>query len=353
MTKITKSKKKKLKKFEEVIDKLVVCNFSKGFLGADPELFLTKRGKVVGSEKVITETDRVVEDGVQVELHPQASYCREILSTNLMMCFGELRRMMRGKGCKVTNKVTVDVSKRHYNSLKDKNKQFGCGRSYNTHFDDFPALSLEPSKYLKRSAGGHIHIGRQSLTVKEVNVINNPKKIIPILDILVGNTAVLLDRDEGNKERRKYYGRAGEYRVPPHGLEYRTLSNFWLISEPIMSLMFGLVRHSIGVGAKGMDKYLLKLVDMNDIIKAINENDYDLAKSNWDKYKHFIIQTAYPTDNKFPLRTADDIAFLETLAEEGLEKHFGNDILKNWLGSDHTKKGGWNAFTRRIRQSRQ
>ena len=41
-------------------------------LGADPEFFFTINKKIVGSEKVLRKIsmNRIVEDGVQAEIHP-------------------------------------------------------------------------------------------------------------------------------------------------------------------------------------------------------------------------------------------------------------------------------------------
>lgn len=330
--------------------------FSQGTIGADPELFLKRNGKVIGSEKVIRETELVVEDGVQVELHPRPDTCRERLAINLWACFAQLYTMMEGKRCKAVADITVDVTKNQYDSLKPKNKLFGCGRSYNAYDKLVTVNELNPAEYLKRSAGGHMHFGTQGLTQAEVTLLQTPDELIPLFDILVGNTAVMLDRDEGNIERRKHYGKAGEYRTPAYGVEYRTLSNFWLRSEPLMSLMFGLARHAIGIGATGQGDTLKSLVEMDDIIKAINTNDYELAKSNWDKIKDFIVATAQAGNSLFPITSDDDVRFFEQVASEGIDKWFSQDILSNWLErtpKHHYCHGGWQTFKGKVRFSEQ
>jgi hypothetical protein len=51
--------------------------------------------------------------------------------------------------------------------------------------------------------------------------------IVRCLDTVIGLQSLFLD--EG-KERRKLYGRAGCMRKKPYGLEWRTLSNFWVFT---------------------------------------------------------------------------------------------------------------------------
>lgn len=335
---------KKLVDYADVKNKLVRSIPTNGMIGADPELFLTRNGRVIGSEKVIKETDRVVEDGVQVELHPAAHNCRESLMLNIQGCVRQLRDMVVPAKARTSLDVTVEVTKSQYNSLSDKNKQFGCGRSYNVHNTDFEVTKIDPSIYLKRSAGGHIHLGKDYLSTSESDAIRDPFKLVPILDILVGNTMVLLDRDPGNVERRKYYGMSGEYRMPEHGLEYRTLSNFWLRGTPLMSLVFGLARQAIATASNGNAEHLLSLVDMDDIIKAINENDFNLAKQNYDRYKHFIVDTSVAGYPVFTLQDEQELLDFEYLVERGLDSYFSKDIIEAWTTNPYASMGGWRTF---------
>jgi hypothetical protein len=111
------------------------------------------------------------------------------------------------------------------------------------------------------------------------------EKIVYALDILLANTCVLIDRSPHNAIRRKTYGRAGEYRKTPYGLEYRVLSNFWLSSYKAFSFVFGLAREVLQIlhhSDENFD-YLCTLVEAKDIQNAINNNDYDLALYNFNK----------------------------------------------------------------------
>jgi len=84
-----------------------------------------------------------------------------------------------------------------------------------------------------RTAGGHIHLGT-SLGKEHQNCI----MLIRMLDLFLGTTSILIDQCPSSIKRRKLYGAAGRYRQPSHGVEYRTLSNFWLASPCLVELIY-------------------------------------------------------------------------------------------------------------------
>jgi len=71
---------------------------------------------------------------------------------------------------------------------------------------------------LVRYAGGHIHVGYDK------NLIP-PHIVVQFMDLVLGLPSVFLD---SQGPRRQFYGKAGSYRVKDYGVEYRTLSNFWV-----------------------------------------------------------------------------------------------------------------------------
>ncbi len=234
-------------------------------------------------------------------------------------------------------------------SLAKESQQFGCSPSENAYEKTEIAIK-DASKYMVRSAGGHIHIGNAGRS-EVANALKNHVGIVRMLDILVGNTCVLIDRDYGNIERRKVYGKAGEYRTPKHGLEYRTLSNFWLRSYPVMSFVLGMVRYAVSVAMdESLEQQILERVSMADIQKAINTNDYDLAYQNFNKIKDLIKGTVYdnvnPGNTVYPLEGARMERF-EYFVEKGMDHWFKHDVMDYWL--THTANNeGWERFVDEI-----
>ncbi len=355
--------------------------------GADPEFFFqTKGGAVIGAEKVLPKegvqefieqymydqygnlvlddngrpTTRMVAknnghkyliiDGVQAEFNVLPNTCRQSFSTNLAICFRKTAEQIHGKDIVASFAQTVEVDKEEMQSLSRDAQQFGCAPSKNA-YGRTEVTVKDASKYLSRSAGGHVHIGHAGDGTVE-RTLKNTDITVPILDIIVGNTCVLLDRDKGNVERRKNYGRAGEYRVPKHGLEYRTLSNFWLRSYQTMSFVLALVRFAVCVaGDEAVSKELLSLVDIEQVAKAINDNDLALAQANFDKVKDFILSIGVKggstNENWFPLQGVRMPQF-EFFAQKGLNHWFKEDIMKHWVEHQYRNRHGWEGFLENV-----
>lgn len=349
-------------------------------MGSDPEFFFRKDGNVIGSEKVIPENGlhhmrgygKIVRDGVQAELNPHATMCRQTACTNIQQVFSVLAGTLKQKknnGVTIDISRVVDVSKQEMDTLSKKSKTFGCAASMNANIkkiDKISNITVDPTVYLKRSAGGHLHLGypkpyseedfdreihvydntsakiQQARWVQGYDRARNPEIIIPLLDIIVGNTCVLLDRDEGNIERRKVYGKAGEYRTPAHGIEYRTPSNFWLQSPHLASMVYGLARQAVEMAVQSDDdnnylKELKKLVSMADIEKAINNNDFDLAMYNWEQIENFMVSVT-PNDGFYPI-IGENLPQFKHVVETGIDKWFSKDIKKEWIDNPYLRFG--------------
>lgn len=308
-------------------EKVSVLN-AKGTVGCDPEFFIEKEGEVVGAEKAIPDTglnvnnndgfgrtSNIIVDGVAVELNPSAQACRANLGNSIRVCFQKLKEQLEEKGYKVHQKGAVTIDKKRYEEISDKNKVLGCGPSNNIH-DSKAKVEVTKQNERKRFAGGHIHLSIPK---------PRPEVMLPLLDLFVGNTCVLIDRDPEQKERRKMYGRAGEYRLPKWGLEYRTPSNFWLRSYQLMGFVMGLSRMALRFS--NYDEYekvgqitynyqegfheeqktrpseeamiwLSERLDQKQVAEAINENDFDMAHKNWLLFKEFI--SIFIKDNPAP-----------------------------------------------------
>ncbi len=347
-------------------------------LGCDPELFLMRDGKVIGSERLIPkegltvslgykrnekgEYERndkgehvleiipvVVRDGVQVELHPFAANCRQEVCNQISRCFKYLKKaideekkgILRTKTkATVSFDVTVEVSEKEMKALGPESRKLGCMPSESAYGE--PSLNLAGTVPLVRSAGGHIHLGFDKSKLKDMD------EAVKIFDIIVGNTCVLIDRDPGNVARRKMYGRAGEYRLPAHGLEYRVLSNFWLRSYPLASFVLSLSRFALAV-AHNPDaaKQLLDMVDIEKVRLAINENDAELAQENFDAIKHTLSIMDYTSssdgDFYYPLdyRHLEDF---EYFVKRGIGYWFKRDPYTYWSEYHSSYVGGWENF---------
>lgn len=91
-----------------------------------------------------------------------------------------------------------------------------------------------------RTAGGHIHLGTDLGKNHESCVM-----LVRMLDLFLGFASLLIDNNIQSVERRKIFGQAGRYRQPKYGIEYRTLSNFWLFNDKLVGVIYDICEFTI------------------------------------------------------------------------------------------------------------
>jgi hypothetical protein len=305
--------------------------------GSDPEGFFKRDGRIVGSEKLLPEAGlniytkgKLVRDGIQFELNPSAGALRD-LAGNIGALLTEANKLAKSAGAELCFDGLVEVSREELNSLAPTSQVLGCQPSMNVY--GAAPINADPKEYLKRSSGGHLHLGFYDL-----NAHNNRVNAVPLFDIFVGNTAVLLDRDPGAAERRLNYGRAGECRMPNYGLEYRTPSNFWLRDYSLMSLVFGMANVAATImldysAGKTVEwNWLVNNVDVALVAQAINNNDFKLAMENLNVLAPFIREN-FPKQ-EFPLNAGNldsFIKFANSVNNSGIAEYFPTEtIVDRW-----------------------
>ena len=112
----------------------------------------------------------------------------------------------------------------------------GCAAEY-CAYSLSPISSKKINKIFKntklRTAGGHIHLGTGLGKNHESCIM-----LVRMLDLFLGFISLFLDNSTSSIERRKIYGLPGRYRQPEHGVEYRTLGNFWLFDNKTIELVY-------------------------------------------------------------------------------------------------------------------
>jgi hypothetical protein len=344
-------------------------------LGADPELFvIDKEGKIIGSEKIIPKevkfrnyhnnvatlghgtSGEIVQDGIQLELHPAPSACRANLGNEISTCFRALVPILKEKGYDLSFLPNGRIARKELDQLGEDAKKFGCKPSYNTYTQQESQIQeVDASKHLQRSCGGHIHIGMDNggwtndETEDLKDLRENPDRYIRILDIWVGNTCVLVDRDKGNATRRKLYGLAGDVRFPKYGLEYRTLSNFWLQHYVLFSFVTGLCRQAYCIArSKPHAEELLTMVKTKDIQTAINKNNFFLALQNFWKIRPFIDKYFDKEAYSYPITTHNINEFLH-FVYKGKDAYFTKNPIEHWIKLQEChSEDGWERFCEKV-----
>lgn len=341
-------------------------------LGTDPELFLANPKGIIGAEKVIPQEgvggdalmgtpSPIVLDGVQLELHPTAHSCRQVVAANLQALFAALADKLASiKDVKASFDPVVTVAKAEFDTLSDSAKTLGCMPSFNGR-DSKATVKVAKKHQRLRSAGGHLHFGLTEHNLRDRAHANktDTRNLVDLFDILVGLPSVLIDRDPQQRTRRLIYGRANEYRLPGHGIEYRTPSNFWLRNYALFSWIMAQGRQAINIWAfsdpefvksynrDGMVKSsdltteLLSRVNMKQVVKAINRNDVDLAMPQWNLVKEFIAE--YIPGTYGSGITARNLAqwgaFVADVQTRGLDKVFPTDPMTHWCSPNCRQVG--------------
>lgn len=121
---------------------------------------------------------------------------------------------------------------------------FGCEPDFNA----YTCTENEKPKSLDanlRSAGGHIHIswdGATPYNEKAYIVDEERTNLIKAFDLFVGIPSVILEPDN---KRKELYGKAGAFRPKKYGVEYRTISNFYLAEERLTNWVYDAVQNAI------------------------------------------------------------------------------------------------------------
>lgn len=157
----------------------------------------------------------------------------------------------------------VTLSEEQRNNIKSM--EFNCNPDYNAWNNKYNPPVTNIGKH--RFSGGHVHIGARFDSPDEVI------RLVKRLDYYLGLWSVSQCKDE-EIERRKMYGRAGDFRPKLYGLEYRVLSNFWIFDSNFIDEVYD--RTMMAVKDKlNIDNQIDYFKD--DIIDCINNVDKQKA----------------------------------------------------------------------------
>jgi len=266
-------------------------------IGSDPEIFVedengqilpafaflgSKEKPTLAKEFGVRKQNAIYWDGFQAEFDTDANTCMGWHSDSLHYGLKGLYQAMikHNPKAKLSAKTVFDIPIELLQKSAREHVAFGCHPSKNAY--GMKGLEAPGEEVLYRSAGGHIHFGT---SVNDEKVI---QRIVKALDAIVGVSCVSLFANYDDPRRRQMYGLAGEYRTPPHGIEYRVLSNAWLFHPLIANIIFDFARSAGTFGFKDFMKYWA--CPESETIRIINECDVPAARAVMDKNKEIILQ---------------------------------------------------------------
>ena len=207
---------------------------SKILIGADPEIFVSRDGKLVSAHGLIKGSKHdplkvnrgaVQVDGMALEFNIDAADSEQAWMDNINGVMEILASMV--PGYKLECIPVADFGFEYIRSQPEEAKELGCDPDYDAYTVD---VNPRPNGELPfRSAAGHIHFGLpetgNDAPVNDADYIAWLAAKVRELDFYLGLPSLFYDNDT---KRLELYGKAGAFRPKKYGMEYRTLSNQWL-----------------------------------------------------------------------------------------------------------------------------
>lgn len=246
-------------------------------------------------------------DGYQGEFNMSPFMCHDGGTSGIQN--GLLRMLREAKAfnpkAKLSMNTTPYIPAAVRESATEDQNALGCKPSMNAY-----GLSGEvppdPKELTHRFAGGHLHFsgmyehrvrrptdrvtgvytigpvqmlwnGEQLKASASVDPIGTLGPYVKALDRILGVWSIGVFAEIDNPIRRQYYGLPGEFRAPTHGLEYRTLSNAWMMFGPSLGyLTMGLARICLAAVDNDIMQWWIDKGE-EDVVSTIR--NYDVARS--------------------------------------------------------------------------
>jgi len=223
-------------------------------------------------------------DGFQAEYTPETGFgCNEVLVSHIADGLNEILATARDLDPTATLSAdsVVEIPPELMASAPPEFQMLGCDPSLNLY--DMPGEPVtDGSKLLQRFAGGHVHLAT-------AHPVRTRHDMVFALDAILSVWAVGAAANFDSPVRRRYYGRAGEFRLPTHGLEYRTLSNFWLRAPWLAHCVFDMARMCAMLGASKL--WRLWQAEPLEVVETINHCDVKRAREILQRNHGMFVRT--------------------------------------------------------------
>ena len=234
-------------------------------IGADPEVFLFNGQEIISAEGKIGGTKYnpiwvqgfgLQEDNIMAEIAIPPSNDIKTFTSRVTKSLSIIRNQIKKHNLTIAKTASSYINPKFLQT--EQSKTFGCDPDNDVWQKQ---INTPPDANIKiRTCGGHIHIGYNNPT------IDKNEQIVKAMDMFLGVPSVILDTDD---ERRKYYGKAGCFRFKEYGIEYRTLSNFWIFSKSLIQWVYKNSTKAFNY-KKEVPDMVVKIINTNDKQKAIN-----------------------------------------------------------------------------------
>jgi len=298
-------------------------------LGGDPEVFVKgKDGNIIPAWKFLPSkklplkvgAQDIFWDGFQSEftISPQTciAYLVDGIHNGFKFILSQARQL--DPQATLTSSCVERVSEEDLLNGKEEHIQLGCSPSLHV-YPNSETPSMDGRSLPLRVAGAHIHFGH----------ILPPSQVegaVKLLDAILGVTFVSLLEGLESPLRRQFYGMAGEYRLPPHGLEYRVLPSTILLHPGLVHLAYDLGRITFNMAKSGLSS--LWDASPSEVRMAIDIGDVSLARKILSRNEivlRELLKKCYPS-----LYTPEWKKFIPLLLQGGFKEKISLDMDANW-----------------------
>lgn len=202
--------------------------------GCDPELFVVDSdGEFVcpdflpgtKAEPYPVKYGAVQRDGMAAEFNIEPVRTFSQFERNITTVMDEMRKFLP-PGYEYVIKPSATFSEKAWDNAPEDAKVLGCSPDFNAWTGAPNPPPQDPDNPTLRCAGGHLHFGwTEGADMNDAQHVMACRDLVKQLDWYLGAWSLRLDKDA---KRRRLYGSAGAMRFKDYGVEYRTLSNFWL-----------------------------------------------------------------------------------------------------------------------------
>jgi hypothetical protein len=268
----------------------IITGYCSGITGADPEIFVVdKNGIIIPAFSFLSSQKKakpsniysyynvnsaIYNDGFQAEFSVNPYGCHSSIVDEIQSQMKKVLLAAREAvpGARLNCSSTLDIPE-HLMAMASKNDvQLGCAPSNNAYSLQGRPI-IDGREIPMRWCGWHMHASASIADLMRPNVANKAAKAC---DLFVGIASIALFGDRERRERRQYYGMPGEYRLPKHGFEYRSVSGMMGYHPVWTQLLLDTFRWAFQVGFNDLLKHAN--FKEQEVVKAIVESDVDAAR---------------------------------------------------------------------------
>lgn len=233
---------------------------TKLLLGADPEVFVRKKGakrfflsahgmNEGTKEAPVKVKDGAVQvDGMALEFNIDPAETPKEFADKIFSVLGQLEEALP-EGLEIVATPVAHFSKKHLEAQPEEAKELGCNPDYNA-WTGKQNPRPNGKNITFRTGAGHIHFGwTNGANVEDPNHIKDCEILVRALDNILAPACALFDP---GVKRRVLYGKAGAYRPKPYGCEYRVLSNAWLMNKELAEWVAIISTHVFNMLCRGL-----------------------------------------------------------------------------------------------------